>query len=433
MIEKKAVFSALRTVVDEEQGADIVSLGMISSLRLSSRGDVQAVISVSPERGPSMEGVRQRAESALRALDGVGKVICVLTAEKVPGDVRDTAFSEDSVSGVPDQNPVDEKENGAFEGAKQEEVPASFEHVSSQSVSSRVSASAPMPRSAPQSGARRVVFPVAAKHIIFIASGKGGVGKSTLATNIAAYVANFGQSRDEHGGEAGRSYKVGLLDADIYGPSVPKMTGKESYKPELDPRRKMEPARVHGMKVMSIGFVMDNDQALIWRGPMVQKALFQLLRDVAWGDPTDNPRVEEPLDFLFIDMPPGTGDAHLTLAQRLNVSGAVVVSTPQDIALIDARKAVEMFRKTDVPVLGVVENMSSYVCPSCGHEAHIFGHGGAEEEAQALGVPFLGAVPLDADVRLKADDGTPVVLSQPDSVAARAFGQVAEAILAAYP
>jgi len=226
------------------------------------------------------------------------------------------------------------------------------------------------------------------KKIIAVASGKGGVGKSTVAVNLAAKLAASGQS-------------VGLLDADIYGPSVPKMTGTEGYRPEQDQNGKIIPMLAHNMRIMSVAYMLEGaKQALVWRGPMVQKALYQMLRDTAWTQ-----KEGEELDTLIIDLPPGTGDIQLTLVQKVPVTGAVIVSTPQDIALIDARKAIDMFAKVDVPILGLIENMSTHICPNCGHESHIFGHGGAREEAERLGVPFLGEIPLSADIREKSDNG----------------------------
>jgi ATP-binding protein involved in chromosome partitioning len=230
------------------------------------------------------------------------------------------------------------------------------------------------------------------KAIIVVASGKGGVGKSTVAAGLALAL-------------AGRGLKTGLLDADIYGPSQPKMMGLEGYKPEQKDGKIQPPLR-HGIKVISIGFMVDADKALIWRGPMVQTAIYQLFRDVDWGTK------EEPLDVLIVDMPPGTGDAQLTIAQKIPVAGAVIVSTPQDIALIDARKAIAMFQKTDVPILGIIENMSTHICSNCGHEEHIFGHGGAKLEAEKLSVPFLGEIPLSRVVREQSDAGEPFRIDQ---------------------
>ncbi len=240
--------------------------------------------------------------------------------------------------------------------------------------------------------------------VIAVASGKGGVGKSTIAVNLAVALAESGLS-------------VGLMDADIYGPSLPLMLGRHG-KPRVDDTRRLVPVEAFGIRSMSMGYLIDADKAAIWRGPMVAGAVAQLLDDVAWGA----------LDVLVVDMPPGTGDAQLTLAQKADLAGAVIVSTPQDLALIDARRAVAMFERVAVPVLGIVENMSVFVCPSCGHEAHLFGHGGAAKEADARGVALLGEVPLEMTVRESADGGRPVVLSHPDSRAARALKEVAERV-----
>ena len=244
------------------------------------------------------------------------------------------------------------------------------------------------------------------KQVIAIGSGKGGVGKSTVAVNLAAAAAQ-------------RGYKVGLLDADVYGPSLSVIMGAPNEPPPLNEGNQMVPPVAHGVKVMSIGFMVDPDRALVWRGPMVHSALMQMVRDVAWGE----------LDALFIDMPPGTGDAQLTLAQMGRLTGAVIVSTPQDLALADARRAIAMFAKVNVPVLGLIENMSLYCCPRCGHEEPLFGHGGAKAEAGRLGVPFLGALPLALAVREASDSGTPFVLKEPESVAGKLFATIAEGLL----
>ncbi len=255
---------------------------------------------------------------------------------------------------------------------------------------------------------RRAETPLLAgvQNVIAIASGKGGVGKSTVAVNLAVAAARSG-------------LRVGLLDADIYGPSLSVLMGITPEPPPLDPDKKMIPPVAHGVKVMSIGFMVDPDKALVWRGPMVHSALMQMLRDVAWGA----------LDVLFLDMPPGTGDAQLTIAQMGKLTGAVIVSTPQDLALADARRGMAMFRQVNVPVLGVIENMSVYHCPQCGHEAPIFGHGGAQAEAEKLGVSFLGAIPLTLPIRESGDRGAPFALADAGDV----FGPIARRVLQRLP
>ena len=241
------------------------------------------------------------------------------------------------------------------------------------------------------------------RHIIGVGSGKGGVGKSTVAANLACALAAGGA-------------RVGLLDADIYGPSVPTMFGLHDRPQVAD--KKMQPHLAHGVKLMSMGFLIDHDQPVVWRGPMLVGALRQFLTDVAWGE----------LDYLLIDLPPGTGDIQLTLAQSVSLAGAVVVSTPQAVALADVRRSVMMFRKVEVPVFGIVENMSEFVCPQCGHIEPIFGRGGAEDEASVLGLPFLGRVPLEPGVRVAGDGGVPAVVSHPASRSAAAFRAIAERV-----
>lgn len=325
----KDIERALRKVKDPAHGKDIVSLGMVQGLQLSDNGDVVFMLEVDAQRGPKLEPLRQDAERAVLKIRGVKKVTAVLTAERSA------------------------QKSKAADPHGMEKNPRLDLHV---------------------------------RHIIAIASGKGGVGKSTVAANLAVCMSKNSQ------------LKIGLLDADIYGPSQPKMMCLEGQKPDqID--GKIIPLDAHGIKVMSIGFMIDGNAPLVWRGPMVQTAVYQLLRDVKWGTNDD------PLDILFIDMPPGTGDAQLAVAQKITLAGAVIVSTPQDIALIDARKGVEMFKKVDAPILGMIENMSTHVCSNCGHEEHIFDHGGAEEEASKLGIPFLGAIPLDISIRQQADNG----------------------------
>lgn len=249
---------------------------------------------------------------------------------------------------------------------------------------------------------------IAVRHIIAVASGKGGVGKSTVAINLAAALAAQGLD-------------VGLLDADIYGPSLPRLAGLRDAKPEYRDER-IQPVRAHGLRLMSMGFMVAENAPMIWRGPMIQSALRQMLRDVVWDG----------CDVLVIDLPPGTGDVQLSLCQMAKLSGAVVISTPQDIALADARKGLEMFRTLGVPIMGIVENMSYFCCPECGHRAEIFGHGGAREAAREMGVPFLGEIPLDADIRALSDAGTPIVLARPESAQAQGFSALAAQVSEAF-
>ncbi|WP_118135815.1 Mrp/NBP35 family ATP-binding protein [Oceanicella sp. SM1341] len=261
---------------------------------------------------------------------------------------------------------------------------------------------APKPRAKPSEGPRLTGI----DRIVAVGSGKGGVGKSTVTANLAVALAAAGR-------------RVGLLDADIYGPSQPQMLG-EHARPASPDGQRITPKEAHGVRFMSIGLMTRPEDALIWRGPMLMGALQQLLGQVEWGR----------LDILLVDLPPGTGDVQLSLTQKAKLSGAIVVSTPQDVALIDARRAMDMFRKVDVPVLGMIENMSMYVCPVCGDEAHIFGHGGTREEAARQNVPFLGEIPLDLATRLASDAGRPVVLEAPDGAPARAFRTLAERMIA---
>ncbi|MCB9963961.1 MAG: Mrp/NBP35 family ATP-binding protein [Rhodospirillales bacterium] len=318
----------------------------IEGLHIDEAGNVQFALQVDPARGAELEPLRQQAEQAVKNLKGVARVTAILTAERKPAS-------------APPPPAAGADPHGMQKNPRLDDLPI--------------------------------------KYIIAIASGKGGVGKSTIAVNLARAFRRKG-------------LRTGLLDADIYGPSVPKLTRTEGQKP-LTRNDKLIPLETDGLKIMSIGFMVDPAQAVIWRGPMAQTALYQMLRDVAWGTP------KEPLDVLIIDMPPGTGDIQLTLSQKVPVSGAVIVSTPQDIALIDARKAVDMFQKTSVPILGLIENMSVYTCQNCGHTDHIFGQDGAKAEAQKLGVPFLGALPLQRDIRLKSDAGEAVTLEVFDDIA----------------
>jgi len=239
-------------------------------------------------------------------------------------------------------------------------------------------------------------------NVLSVASGKGGVGKSTVSANLAIALSNQGA-------------RVGLLDADIYGPSQPRMFGLSGQRPVSPDGKRMDPLANYGVKLMSIGFLIDEEQPMAWRGPMVTQALTQLLGDTLWGE----------LDYLIVDMPPGTGDTQLTMAQQVPLSGAVIVTTPQDIALLDARKGLKMFHRVDVPVLGVVENMSVHVCPNCGHESHIFGDGGGQRLARQYGTELLGALPLDSRIREQADSGRPTTAADPDSPLGQAYHEIA--------
>jgi ATP-binding protein involved in chromosome partitioning len=361
-INDDQVLTALRAVIDPDSGKDVVSQKMITGLVVKD-GNVGFAVEVDPKRGNQMEPLRKAAEAAVFQLDGVSSVTAVLTAHA--------------------QGPA---------AAPAQPAPKA----------SAASGAAPRPASAP--GSAETLVP-GVKSIIAVASGKGGVGKSTVACNLALSLAKQGLS-------------VGLLDADIYGPSLPRMMGL-SGRPETDPAGKtLIPMTAYGVSCMSIGFMVAEDTAMIWRGPMVMSALEQMLRDVAWGE----------LDVMVIDMPPGTGDAQLTIAQRVPLAGAVIVSTPQDIALIDARKGLNMFRKVNVPVLGIVENMSYFHCPSCGQRSDIFGHGGARDDAATYEVDFLGEIPLHMSIRSAGDGGAPIVASDAGSPQADAFMQVATAV-----
>jgi ATP-binding protein involved in chromosome partitioning len=359
-ITKERVLETLRGVKAPDAEADIVSRGLVSEIVIQ-RGKVYFAIAVDPSRARELEALRRFAEARVRALPGVASVTVTLTADRAPG----------SRNGG----------NGAGRGS--------------------APPSSPVAPGAAQAARHRTGAIPGVANIIAVASGKGGVGKSTTAVNLALALKGLG-------------LEVGVLDADIYGPSMPRLLGIKG-KPQQLRDNKLEPMQAYGMKIMSMGFLVDEETPMIWRGPMVMSALSQMLKDVAWGD----------LDVLVVDLPPGTGDAQLTMAQQVPLAGAVIVSTPQDLALIDARKGLNMFRKVDVPVLGIVENMSTFICPHCGERSDIFGHGGARSEAERLGVPFLGEVPLTMEVRETSDSGKPIVASNSESAAARAYGKIA--------
>lgn len=341
-LNKDLVLDALKKVIDKDQGQDIVTLGLIQGLSIRD-GHVGFALEVGAQ-GAQKEPLRQAAEKAVQQLPGVTKTTIVMTGEQ-----------------------------GAPKPAQQPTITQS-------------------------KGLQGITA------IIAVASGKGGVGKSTVAANLAIALAKKGK-------------RVGLLDADIYGPSVPRLLGLEG-KPDSD-GKKLKPKQAFGIKAMSIGLLVDVDTPMIWRGPMATSALSQMMQDVDWA----------PLDILVVDMPPGTGDIQLTMAQKVPLNGAVIVSTPQDIALIDARKGIAMFEKVGIPILGLIENMSSFTCPNCGDTSHIFGHGGARETAEKLGAPFLGELPLHLSIRETSDQGQPIVASDETSPQAQAFLNVAQRVL----
>jgi ATP-binding protein involved in chromosome partitioning len=347
-VTKDQVLAALSKVASPH-GEPLPATGALSDVVVT---DGKVFFSINVEAGavPTWEPVRKAAEATVRAVPGVQSALVALTAERAAG------------------------------AAPQRAAPGAA-----------ASARGPSAAQAPDG----------VKAIIAVASGKGGVGKSTTAVNLALGLRDIG-------------LKVGMLDADIYGPSVPKLLAIRG-KPQTRGGTRLLPMDGYGLKVMSIGFLVEEETPMIWRGPMVMSALTQMLREVEWGT----------LDVMVVDMPPGTGDAQLTMAQQVPLAGAVIVSTPQDLALIDARRGVAMFKRVNVPVLGVVENMSTFICPQCGTRSDIFGHGGAQREAERLGVPFLGEVPLDMAIRETSDSGRPVVATDPDGPHAAAYRAIA--------
>lgn len=348
MTTRESVLEELKTITDPASGQDIVSSGMVRALTVEN-GVVRFVLEIDPSRAQAMEPVRAEAESKVKALAGVEQVSAMMTAH--------------STKAPPDLKPA---------------------------------------RKAEPTGPQPVP---GVDRIVAIASGKGGVGKSTVSANLACALAAEGR-------------RVGLLDADVYGPSQPRMLGV-SGRPASPDGKTILPMRNHGVTMMSLGLMTNEDQAVVWRGPMLMGALQQMMMQVQWGA----------LDVLLIDLPPGTGDVQLTLTQKFAVDGAVIVSTPQDVALLDARKGIDMFRQMKTPILGLIENMSTHICSNCGHEEHIFGHGGVAAEAEKLGVPLLAEIPLHLDIRVAADGGAPVVVSKPDSAQASAFRAVARDLI----
>jgi ATP-binding protein involved in chromosome partitioning len=353
-VTKEQVLASLAEIVDPAAGQSVVALNMVSGVVVKG-SNVGFALEVAPSEAAAKEPLRQACERAVQALPGVTSVTAVLTAERAAGG-----------------------------------------------------RAAPPPGGAPRGPAPQASKPAlpGIRSVVAVASGKGGVGKSTTSVNLALGLARLGR-------------RVGLLDADIYGPSQPRMLGITG-KPTSPDGKKLRPMENYGVRVMSMGFLVDEDAPMIWRGPMVQSALQQMLTDVEWGE----------LDVLVVDLPPGTGDAQLTMAQRVPLAGAVIVSTPQDIALLDARKALNMFRKVDVPVLGIVENMSYFLCPHCGGRSEIFSHGGARATAAKFGVEFLGEIPLDLAIREQTDAGRPPVVAQPDGPQAEAYLSIARRVAA---
>jgi ATP-binding protein involved in chromosome partitioning len=346
-LSKQDILDGLRKIAAPD-GTPLPDTGALSEIVVSD-GKVFFSLNVDAGAVKAWEPVRKRAEDAVRAIPGVQSALIALTAERKPGAAP---------------------------------------------------AHAPQPGARAARGEANVGVP-GVEAIIAVASGKGGVGKSTTAVNLALGLRDLG-------------LKVGILDADIYGPSMPKLLAIRE-RPQTIGGNRLRPITRYGMTVMSIGFLIDEETPMIWRGPMVISALTQMLREVEWGE----------LDVMVVDMPPGTGDAQLTMAQQVPLKGAVIVSTPQDLALIDARRGIAMFRRVNVPVLGIVENMSYYLCPQCGTRSDIFGHGGARREAERLGVPFLGEVPLHMDIREKSDAGLPVVATDPDGPHAKLYRDIA--------
>ena len=347
---REDVLAALKRIDDPASDGDIVAAGVVRALSVAD-GQVRFVLEVAPERAEAYGEVKAAAETALAALDGVAGVSVVMTAHaatKPPPDLK------------------------------------------------------PQRRAEPE-GPQKVP---GIDRILAIASGKGGVGKSTVSANLACALAAEGR-------------RVGLLDADVYGPSQPRMLGV-SGRPSSPDGKTILPMRNHGVTMMSIGLMTNEDQAVVWRGPMLMGALQQMLTQVQWGA----------LDVLLVDLPPGTGDVQMTLTQKAQVDGAVIVSTPQDVALLDARKGIDMFNQMKTPILGMVENMSTHICSACGHEEHVFGHGGVGREAEKIGVPLLAEIPLDLDIRLASDGGAPIVVSKPGSKQAEAFRRLARALVA---
>jgi ATP-binding protein involved in chromosome partitioning len=375
-VDEAAVRRTLDAIPAPRSGKGLLAAGMVGGITVSG-AKVMIALEVDPAMGPALDRLKQEVETRIAAIPGVEQTTVVMSGKR--------PAAQPQGGSAPAQNG---HAHGHAHAHPQGQPPRQVAQTAPQGMS---------PTKAPLPGVQ---------HIVAVASGKGGVGKSTTAANLALALLGMG-------------HRVGVLDSDIYGPSMQRVLGVTG-KPDTTPQRKMVPKQAHGLKVMSMGFLVPEDTAMIWRGPMVMGAIQQMLREVEWGE----------LDFLIVDMPPGTGDAQLTLAQSVPLAGAVIVSTPQDLALIDAARGVTMFNKVAVPVLGIVENMSTFICPNCQHETPIFGHGGARAEAGRLGVRFLGEIPLDMAIRVTSDSGTPIVIDQPDGPHAAAYRAVAENMIA---
>ncbi len=348
-VTREVVLDVLGKINDPISGKDIVTAGLVRALTVND-GSIRFVLEIDPARSKAMEEVQKQAQTALEALDGANEVSVIMTAHSAAPAPPDLGGGKKSEPSGPQKIPGIDR-------------------------------------------------------IIAVASGKGGVGKSTVSANLAAALAAEGR-------------KVGLLDADVYGPSQPRMLGI-SGRPSSPDGTTILPLRNHGVTLMSIGLMTNEDEAVVWRGPMLMGALQQMMSQVQWGA----------LDVLIVDLPPGTGDVQMTLAQKAEVTGAVIVSTPQDVALIDARKALDMFDKLGTPIVGMIENMSTHICSQCGNEEHVFGHGGVATEAEKLGTPLMGEIPLNIDIRLASDGGAPIVVSKPNSKHAQAFRTIARKMI----
>ena len=385
-VTEAQVREALQRVKGPDLDGNIVDLGLVSEILIKDNR-VYFSITVAPDRAEELEPLRQAAAKVVGEIDGVEGASAVLTADHAAGKAPNVQARAEHPRVT-----AARQSGGVSGGAASAPAPS----PPGGNAGMRNGTSAPA-NSSPRGGEG---IP-GVKHLIAVASGKGGVGKSTTTVNLALGLQSIG-------------LKVGILDADIYGPSQPRLLGLGG-RPHAADGNKLQPMMGYGLKAMSMGFLVEEGTPVIWRGPMVVSALNQMLREVAWGD----------LDVIVIDMPPGTGDVQLTMAQQVPLSGAIIVSTPQDLALIDARKGLAMFQRVDVPVLGIIENMSYFICPNCGERSEIFGHGGAENEAEKLGLSFLGGVPLHMDIRSTSDSGQPIVVTDPESEHARIYCDLA--------